>query len=184
MTCIVGLIDKKTNEVYIGGDSAGVAGCNITIRKDKKVFIRDGKFIIGFTTSFRMGQLLMCDDRFTIRDQNNDEDDFHYMVNAFVPAVQKLFTEGGFITKDKEEFVGGTFLLGYNKKLYKIDSDFQVCESMNDYDACGCGQEYALGSLFTTNKANLSPEKRIYNALESASEFSTAVAPPFNVLKL
>lgn len=55
MTCIIGLIKNK--KVYIGGDSAGVDGLNITIRKDSKVF-KINKFIIGYTSSFRMGQLL------------------------------------------------------------------------------------------------------------------------------
>ena len=36
MTCIVGYLDKKTKKVTIGGDSAGVAGLDITIRKDEK----------------------------------------------------------------------------------------------------------------------------------------------------
>jgi hypothetical protein len=36
MTCIVGLVDK--GDVYIGGDSAGVAGLSLSIRADEKVF--------------------------------------------------------------------------------------------------------------------------------------------------
>lgn len=48
MTCIVGYFDKKTKKVTIGGDSAGVSGLHITIRKDPKVF-RVGEFIIGCT---------------------------------------------------------------------------------------------------------------------------------------
>ena len=182
MTCIVGLIDK--GKIYIGGDSAGTSNNRVVIRKDKKVFIRDDKFIMGFTTSFRMGQLLMCDDRFSIRDQNTGEDDFHYMINAFIPAIQKLFADGGFLVKDNEEISGGTFLVGYNKRLYKIEANFQVGESIDNYDACGCGEEYALGSLFTTQKTELTSEQRILIALESASEFSTSVAPPFNILNL
>ena len=55
MTCIVGLIDGR--RVWMGGDSAGVSGLDITVRADAKVF-RNGDFLIGFTSSFRMGQLL------------------------------------------------------------------------------------------------------------------------------
>ena len=55
MTAIVAI--RQDNTVYMGGDSAGVAGLKITIRKDPKVFI-NGNFLMGFTTSFRMGQLL------------------------------------------------------------------------------------------------------------------------------
>ena len=39
MTCIVGLIDGSN--VYIGADSAGVAGYGLTIMADEKVFIND-----------------------------------------------------------------------------------------------------------------------------------------------
>ena len=43
--------------MYIGGDRAGVAGLSLTVRADEKVF-QNGEFLMGFTTSFRMGQLL------------------------------------------------------------------------------------------------------------------------------
>jgi ATP-dependent protease HslVU (ClpYQ) peptidase subunit len=55
MTCIVGV--NHNGNIYIGGDSAGVAGLQLQIRSDEKVFLT-GDFIMGFTTSFRMGQLL------------------------------------------------------------------------------------------------------------------------------
>lgn len=55
MTCIVGVTHK--GRVYMGGDSAGVSGLDLTVRKDQKVF-RNGEFAIGFTSSFRMGQIL------------------------------------------------------------------------------------------------------------------------------
>jgi ATP-dependent protease HslVU (ClpYQ) peptidase subunit len=182
MTCIVGLIDKET--IYIGGDSAGAGGTSLVIRKDKKVFIKDGKFIIGFTSSFRMGQLLMYDDRFTVREQNKDEDDFHFMINAFIPSVQNLFKEGGYLEIDKNVMSGGVFLVGYNKRLYQVQGNFQLQELINNYDACGCGVDIALGSLYTSENTDLTPEQRIIKALQSASEFSTSVRPPFNIIKL
>lgn len=181
MTCIVGIVDKE--KVYIGADSAGTGNFKRTIRKDLKVFVRD-KFIMGFTSSFRMGQLLMHDDRFSMRCQKSGEDDFHYLINAFIPAIQKLFSDGGYLTKDKEELVGGVFLLGFNKRLYRIDCDFQVGESVANYEAVGCGDEFALGSLFTTEHSEESAEQRIIKALEAASNFSIGVAPPFNILSL
>jgi len=55
MTCIVGI--QHDGRVYIGGDSAGVAGYSITSRADAKVFTV-GPYVMGFTSSFRMGQLL------------------------------------------------------------------------------------------------------------------------------
>jgi ATP-dependent protease HslVU (ClpYQ) peptidase subunit len=55
MTCIVGMVEN--GKVYIGGDSAGVSGFDYHIREDQKVF-QNGDMIFGFTSSFRMGQLL------------------------------------------------------------------------------------------------------------------------------
>lgn len=184
MTCIVGLINKETNEIYMGGDSAAVGGSNISIRKDPKVFIKDNKFIIGFTSSFRMGQLLMTDDRFIIREQNTNEDDFHYMINAFIPAVQEVFNVGGFLKVKESVKEGGFFIVGYHKHLYKIECDFQVEENYDGYMATGCGEDLALGSLFTTENFTLTTEERITKALEAAAKFSAGVAAPFNIIKL
>jgi hypothetical protein len=52
VTAIVGLVHEGT--VYIGGDSAGVSGYSMTVRADAKVFTV-GPYLLGFTTSFRMG---------------------------------------------------------------------------------------------------------------------------------
>ncbi len=183
MTCIVGIIERKTGTIYMGGDSAGVGGQNLRLRKDPKVFIR-GPFIIGFTTSFRMGQLLMSDERFSIRKQKEEESDYNYMVSAFIPAVQVLFRKGGYAHEKEKVLSGGEFLVGYNGNLYCVESDFQVGENVDDFNACGCGENYALGSLHSTAKTMLTPVERIYEALCVAEYFSAGVRKPFNILKL
>ena len=55
MTCIVAWLEDE--KICIGGDSAGVAVYNMQIRADEKVF-KNGEMVFGFTSSFRMGQLL------------------------------------------------------------------------------------------------------------------------------
>ena len=56
MTCIVGLV--HADGVTIGADSAGCDGAwGIVTRADTKLF-HNGPFLFGFTSSFRMGQLL------------------------------------------------------------------------------------------------------------------------------
>lgn len=178
MTCIVGLVDKGT--VYMGGDSAGVGGLSITIRTDEKVFI-NGPFIMGFTTSFRMGQLLRY--KFDCPQQTNGQSDMEYMVTTFIDSVRKCFGQNGFgKIPEKDTNVGGNFLVGYKGHLYSIHSDFQVGRAALQYDACGCGEDIALGSLFST--VGKKPEQRVKIALEAASKFSAGVAPPFTLLKL
>lgn len=182
MTCIVGIIDND-GTIYMGGDSAGCAGNHIVLRKDPKVFMRD-PFIFGFTSSFRMGQLLMCDNRFKIREQKKDEEDYSYMVDAFIPAIIDLFDKGGYLNKHDNEISGGTFLVGYKSRLYEIESDFQVGESLKNYSSVGCGRDIAIGNLFASEKMNISSGERVLLALEAASEFSSWVSPPFNIIKL
>ncbi len=119
MTCIIGLVHD--GNVYIGGDSAGVSGLSVSIRADEKVF-SNGPFIMGFTTSFRMGQLLRY--KFDPPQQTSNQSDMQYMVTSFIDAARACFSANGFGDKDATE--GGTFLVGYKGKLYNIGSDYQV----------------------------------------------------------
>lgn len=184
MTCIVGLVivglvDKETGTVYIGGDSAGSADTFISIRADEKVF-NNGPFIMGFCGSFRMGQLLRY--KFDPPRQTVNQDDMKYMVSTFIDSVRKCFGENGFgKTPDKDDNRGCTFLVGYNGKLYTIMSDFQVAQLHDNYYAIGSGADLALGSLYST--VGLKDEDRITIALEAASKFNSAVAAPFVVVK-
>ncbi|MGI0058198.1 MAG: hypothetical protein ACREBJ_00385 [Nitrosotalea sp.] len=175
MTCIVGLVDK--GDVYIGGDSAGVAGLSLSIRADEKVF-GNGPFIMGFTSSFRMGQLLRY--KLAPPAQTVHQEDMEYMVTSFIDSCRQCFSQNGF--GDKEASVGGNFLVGYHGKLYNIEIDYQVGVPKLPFDAVGCGSDLALGAMFATE--GLSPEKRINAALLAASTFSAGVAPPFVILRL
>lgn len=175
MTCIVGLVDK--GDVYIGGDSAGVAGLSLSIRADEKVF-GNGPFIMGFTSSFRMGQLLRY--KLAPPAQTVHQNDMEYMVTSFIDACRTCFSQNGF--GDKDATVGGTFLVGYHGKLYTVEGDFQVGIPSAPFDAVGCGADLALGAMYATE--GLPPEDRINIALQAASTFSAGVAPPFVILRL
>lgn len=174
MTCIVGLVDNK--DVYIGGDSAGVSGNDLTVRTDGKVF-HNGPFLFGFTSSFRMGQLLRY--AFTPPEHHSDLTDMQYLVTVFVDALRTCFKDGGFATKASEAESGGNFLIAYRGHLYEIHSDYQIEEAADGYNACGCGEHYATGSLFATEGQE--PEKRVKMALRAAERFSAGVRGPFVV---
>jgi ATP-dependent protease HslVU (ClpYQ) peptidase subunit len=174
MTCIVGLSTK--GKVFIGGDSAGVSGWNLEVRKDSKVF-RNGSFVFGFTSSFRMGQLLRY--KFEAPEINTD-DIYKYMVTSFVDSIRDCFKGGGYASKEKEQESGGVFLVGLKDRLFEVDSDYQVGESLNGIASCGCGDQIAKGSLFSSR--GKSPEARVRTALEAAESFSAGVRGPFIIL--
>jgi ATP-dependent protease HslVU (ClpYQ) peptidase subunit len=181
MTCIVGLVYKGAT--YIGGDSLGSNGHSKTVRNDKKVFhMKDiNNAIAGYTSSFRMGQLLMYGTGL-IDSREYDTIDHKYLVTKFVPNIIKLFEEGGYAKTSRGEKEGGTFLFAFKDKLYKIESDYQVGEPFLPYIACGSGEDFALGSLHATQGLINDPLERIHKALQAASEFTVSVAPPYFVV--
>lgn len=174
MTCIVGLVDG--DRVWMGGDSAGVNGLDITVRADTKVF-RNDDCLIGFTSSFRMGQLLHY--RLEPPPREPDADLFRYMVVDFVDAVRGCLKDGGYAHRSNEVETGGTFMVGCEGRLFTVQSDYQVGEAVRGYHAIGCGADYALGSLAST--AGLCPEERVLKALQCAELFNGGVRAPFTI---
>jgi len=185
MTCIVGYIEKE--KVIIGGDSAGVGGLSIHIRRDPKVF-KTGPFIMGFTSSFRMGQLLMSSD-FKPPKQKKGQSDYDFMVTSFIDAVKDCFKKGGYSQRYKDgDDKGGTFLVGYKGELYMIESDYQVAMTHDKYMAVGCGEELAEGAMYAMDNCDIihpkDPKKIMTVALEAAAHFSGGVEGPFNFVSM
>lgn len=173
MTCIVGLV-VDGGKVLVGADSAGVGGLDIANRKDVKVFT-NGDFVIGCTTSFRMIQLLQY--KLTPPRRHADMDPMKFMVTDFIEEVRRVFRDGGFMHKESDRELGGQFLVGHAGRLFQIYGDFQVGERADGFDACGCGESYALGSL--RNTSEMLPRDRLQTALETAAHFSAGVRGPF-----
>jgi len=185
MTCIVGFIEK--DKVIIGGDSAGVGGLSIHIRRDPKVF-KTGPFIMGFTSSFRMGQLLMSS-MFKPPHQKKTQSDYDFMVTTFIEAIKDCFDEGGYSQKYKDgDDKGGTFLVGYKGELYMIESDYQVALNHDKFMAVGCGEELAEGAMFALTNSDVTypndPKGIMTTALEAAAHFSGGVEAPFNFVEM
>jgi ATP-dependent protease HslVU (ClpYQ) peptidase subunit len=182
MTCIVGFVapDKK---VYMGGDSAGIAGWNVRVRADEKVF-RVGEFLMGFTTSFRMGQLLRY--HFSPQTHPVGMSDHEYMVTKTVPEIRKVFKEHGYIKVENSQEEGGQFLIGYRGALYEIASDFQVGVPATPVACIGAGGTVALGALYGLFEQQPlpAPPDLIRKALQIATELNASVRPPFVVLEL
>ncbi len=182
MTCIVGMIDKNKN-IFIGADSAGSNGYDIRTRTDKKVFI-NGDMIFGFTSSFRMGQLL----RYSLKIPKHSQvkDDYAYLCTDFINAVIKCLEKNKYAHVKDNVASGGTFIFGYKNNLYTVEGNFQVEQINLNYTSCGSGEDYAMGALYAMDDALVltSAEEKIKRALEAAQEFSAGVRGPFEILKL
>lgn len=172
MTCIVAVVENGI--VYMGADSAGVSGYSLSTRKDPKIY-KVGKMLIGFTSSFRMGQILGYKLKAPIHYDDTSIEE--YMNTVFIDTIREVLKDNGYSTVNNNSESGGIFLVGYKGRIFKINSDFQVGESVQSYDATGCGEDIALGSLFTSFAKSV--EDRLRLALEAAETFSSGVRQPF-----
>ena len=163
----------------MGGDSAGVDHYNICPMAEPKVFV-NGAFAIGYTTSFRMGQLLRY--RFKPPHREEGKDVMAYMVCDWLDAVRDLFKQSGFSQKSNEKESGGTFLVGYAGRLFRVEDYYSIIETANGYDACGCGEELARGALHAASQAP-APD-RVAIALRAAAHHSAGVCEPFHFVAL
>ena len=175
MTCIVGRVDYNKKYVVIGADSAASSDSKQVIRKDPKIF-KVGEFLFGCTSSYRMIQLL----RYSLKLPDiGDRDIYEYMCTDFINSIRECFKLGGYLSTVDGEENGGTFLVGYKNRLFKIEGDFQVEETLNGINACGCGEEYALGASIAIDNMGLTTEDKIIKALEASEYFALGVQRPF-----
>jgi len=174
MTCVVGLV--QDGRVYIGVDSASVQGWVRRTSNLRKVF-RRGPFLMGYTTSFRMGQLL--EHHLEVPKQDDDESDMAFMVTKFVESARALMKDKGFSKIESNAETGGQFLVGYRGHLYSVQNDFQVGEMTEGLDSIGSGSDFALGAMKALD--NIPALRRIKKALQIVEHFSMGVSAPFYV---
>ena len=110
-------------------------------------------------------------------------DIYEYMCTLFVDAVRECFKQGGFMQKAQDgDEKGGEFLVGYADRLFMIEGDFQVAELTVEFNSCGCGSDFALGSLYSTIGLPMSVEERVLKALETSEFYCMGVRGPFTIL--
>ncbi len=177
MTCIVGIAHE--GKVILGADSAGVGGLDKRIRRDRKVF-KNGDLIFGFTSSFRMGQLLQYE--LSPPPLVEGQEPYAYAVKALAPAIRATLRNGGWASTVNGREEGGVFLVGFRGRLFRIDSDFQVGEGAEAFEAVGCGENYAMGAMHALHGAD--PMTRLQAGLDAAAAFSAGVSGPFHFVEL
>ncbi len=186
MTAIVGYIDQA-GDINLAGDTGGMLqSYSFTNMVGSKVF-RNGPYLMGYTSSFRMGQVLEHSFIPPLPDIGA-VCDMGFMVKRFIVKLRETFKDAGFASKDKEVEEGGIFLIGHrmnpNKRgvLYLIQADYSLIESVRPYNACGCGSELIMGSMFSTDFIIDDAKAKLHIALKAAAEFSGAVRGPFTFI--
>lgn len=181
MTYIVGLVEE--GRVFVGSDSIGSDGHRYSIRAEPKVFKRKtnhGEFLFGYTTSFRFGQLLQH--ALTIPSHPKRMSDHKYMVTRFINAVRKTFKDGGYSKKKDEAEKGGTALIGYHGKLWRMEEDYQIALADRQGDVVGSGVDGASGALCIIKDMDWPPKHKIKRALQAAEACIQSVRGPFKII--
>ena len=94
MTCITGMV--RDSHVYMAGDLMGSNGFTGRVYPDSKVFT-NGDFIIGYTSSFRMGQILEWNWEPPLRQEGIT--DRNYMQLNVVESLRATFATYGYGVK-------------------------------------------------------------------------------------
>lgn len=177
MTCIVG-IETLDGRVILGADSAACNDSITMIAGEPKIFI-NGDFIIGYTTSFRFGQILQYS--FKPPKHNRKITDHAYLCGPFIDAMRTILKDKGYTEIKFNVEEGGTALIGYRGKLYYLEGDFQIRRVHPACGAVGAGRYFAMGSLLTMKnvKSNSSMDT-LKIALDVSSQLNPFVRPPFH----
>ena len=177
MTCIIAA-KGGDGSVVLGGDSVGVSGGELVRRRDRKIF-RLGRLGVGFTTSYRMGQLV----RFSLKVPEIPArgPTLAWMVREFVPALRRCLKSGGWLSKENDREEAGSFIVVGGGHIFAVDADLQVGE-YDDFMTVGCGAPWANGALHTTR--GQPAMARVRAGLLAAEEFSAYVRRPFNILRI
>jgi hypothetical protein len=182
MTCIAAVVDG--DHVLMCGDSAGVGGGHTVVRRDPKVFAC-GPYVLGFTSSFRMGDLLRY--MVALPEIPTAEVSRRFMVQKFIPVVRHAFTHAGYSQKNNNVETAGTFLVGVHNRIFRIDDDYQVGESAEPFDTVGAGHCEALATLWVLNTGlqveGLTKRNWLTIALKAADQYNAYVRPPFRFAK-
>lgn len=177
MTCVVGV--EKDGAVWLAGDSAclDVEGDAVVTQRQSKVF-RRGPYCIGFSGSFRIGNLFKYDLKLPNTLSSNHP---RQISEELIKVIEKH--------QLKEE--DWSALIGYKDKLYIVQSDCYCYRHTKPYAAIGAESAVAvaLGTFCTIEslqlqlKEQMSGKAILKMALENATTFSSNVRPPWKFTK-
>lgn len=192
MTCIVAI--GNGGIVQMGADGIRHNDNDQTSRlTEPKIFLRDfgyDKMLIGTSGSHFMNQLIKREwhPRREIFD-DRPADEVMWDVRKDIWVFLNDDAHRNVICDQTTNQIQGVILVGFRGQVYTIDSDGALCEYTNNYHAIGAGDEYALGSLYTSappvGVAETTDEvtQRLVTALNSTSFHLSSIQGPYTFLK-
>jgi hypothetical protein len=185
MTCIIGL--EYPGGVILAGDSfAGGASDTGSVQDTTatpKVF-RVGDYGFGFTSSFRMGDLLRYHLELPPIGSMPEQCVHRHVVTTVIPAIRECLKVGGYAgnaTGGQEQ--GGNFLLAVRGCVFEVQPEYSVMRFRNGYAVVGAGCYVAMGALAATSP-KMDAKKRVKTAMLAAEKHCPFVKAPFSMLDI
>lgn len=179
MTTIVGLVHD--GKVYMGGDSQTTRHWTQGILRHSKVFyLPKAGLLVGCTGLSRYVDIVKYHADVELTTQRHDI--LEKLVTVFVPSVREaLKTHAASMTENGQEHADEScMLIGYQHRLFVLDSKFSVTEYERGFDAIGSGGDIALGAMAVLS-SRMNPEARIKRALQATADCGLYVRPPFAI---
>ena len=197
MTCIIAHTNGTSS--FIAGDKLGSNGFTKAVQTEPKVFekefikINDDAGLtrtkeimaLGYTTSFRMGQLLNYN--LTLPEQVEGETFSQYLVLKVIPIIRQMFKDEWGARDASQDVGGGQFIILHNHTIYEVQEDFSVLQPKTQITAVGSGTYHAIASMSAyievQEETNVQLHERVKSIFKIVSDNVTSVSPEFDILK-
>jgi ATP-dependent protease HslVU (ClpYQ) peptidase subunit len=184
LTCIVGVLDKEQDCVYVGAYSLGSYWSKQAIFKNRKVFKAkdNSNVLMAICGDYKLQNILSIEENLIEEVKHlKNEVNFEYLVKYTAPKIMDLANKYYCITnKDGYRNLEGSLIFAYKNQLYVIESNGQVLEPADNYIAGGSGDSFATAVL-SQNKDKITNE-RIKEALEAAEKHGLGIKRPFYIM--
>jgi len=186
MTCIVGI--RTETGVMLGADSLSgsyhgdkqlVHTAKLVTKKTRTVHGVSHEVLMGFTTSWRMGNILQFMDDLPPLDGDVEK----WLVKEFVPLIRTTFKDEGYLTINNGVESGGNFLIGVNGVLAEIQGDMSVLIPRDRYSSVGAGTYIAIGAMHTATALKQGDKEILMAGLSAAEAYNPLVSGPFYFIK-
>jgi len=185
VTVILGIGDGST--VTMGADSIAISPDTlaVTIRREPKIFHLGPHLLIGYSGSFAIGDAI----RFGPAPPPPEAGDAAavlvdpeaYIHEVVIPHIRAVVEES---SVSEGSFDGHQMLIGFAGRVFLVESLSQAGSSLDGVEACGAGDQLAIGAALALRDSGLTDEGRVLAALAVAEERSAGVRGPFRVVSL
>ena len=178
MTCIIAFKDTMNN-VFLIGDKCGSNGNTKDICVEPKVFHKNG-FMIGYTTSFYMGQLLKH--VWEVPEKNDSEGVDYYLHNTIRKSLINMFKINNF-GEHENGYNIGDFILIYDSRIFTVYADMQIFEHKY-LSSVGCGDVAARAAIeaYLNSGVSIQPEDMLTSTMEIVSNICCGVSKDYDII--